>query len=119
VKTAADPGQFAAIARDQEGIVARAQLLTAGVSNAAIHRAVRSAAPHPHRVDAFAEAVKLGYAAAYASSSWCTKRTAIAPSPTAPATRLVAADRTSPATKTPGWTVSSMYGSRPLSGQPR
>ena len=40
----------------------------------------------------------------------------MAPSPTAPATRLVAADRTSPATNTPGRTVSSMNGSRPFSG---
>jgi very-short-patch-repair endonuclease len=39
-------GAVRAIARDQEGIVARAQLLTASVSNAAIHRALRSGRLH-------------------------------------------------------------------------
>ena len=44
------------------------------------------------------------------------KRTDSAPSPTAPATRLVAPARTSPAAKTPGRTVSSMNGARSRCG---
>ena len=43
--------------------------------------------------------------------------TAIEPSPTALATRLIERARTSPATNTPGTVVSSRYGSR-FSGQP-
>src|SRR5262249_9302165 len=48
--------------------------------------------------------------------SWMSE-TAIEPSPTALATRLIERERTSPATNTPGTLVSSTYGSR-LSGQP-
>ena len=43
--------------------------------------------------------------------------TAIAPSPTADATRFADSDRTSPATKMPGTLVSRWYGGR-SSGQP-
>ena len=46
-----------------------------------------------------------------------SSETAIEPSPTALATRLIERARTSPATNTPGTLVSSRYGSR-LSGQP-
>ena len=42
----------------------------------------------------------------------CTNWTAIAPSPTADATRLTDPDRTSPAANTPGRLVSSMNGGR-------
>ena len=42
----------------------------------------------------------------------CTNRTAIAPSPTAEATRFAEPDRTSPAAKTPGRLVSSRKGWR-------
>src|SRR6185437_9197457 len=42
----------------------------------------------------------------------CTRCTAIAPSPTAEATRFIEERRTSPATKTPGRLVSNGYGSR-------
>src|SRR5207237_10863026 len=48
--------------------------------------------------------------------SWMSD-TAIEPSPTALATRLIDRARTSPATKTPGTVVSRRYGSR-FSGQP-
>jgi very-short-patch-repair endonuclease len=41
-----ESGAVRTIARDQEGVVARAQLLSAGVSNAAIHRAIRSGRLH-------------------------------------------------------------------------
>src|SRR2546426_841030 len=41
---------------------------------------------------------------------WCTNATAIAPSPTAEATRLMEPERTSPAASTPGRLVSSRYG---------
>jgi hypothetical protein len=47
---------------------------------------------------------------AQAWSTWWAKRTARAPSPTAPETRFVAPARTSPAAKTPGQTVSSRCG---------
>ena len=47
---------------------------------------------------------------------WCTSWTAIEPSPTAPATRLIDWWRTSPATNTPGRLVSSSSGGR-SSGQ--
>ena len=43
---------------------------------------------------------------------WCTKRTAMEPSPTLAATRFVEPERTSPAAKIPGTLVSSKYGSR-------
>ena len=43
---------------------------------------------------------------------WWTSDTAIEPSPTALATRLIERARTSPATNTPGTLVSSRYGSR-------
>ena len=43
---------------------------------------------------------------------WCTSETAIDPSPTALATRLIDRARTSPATNTPGTLVSSGNGSR-------
>src|SRR4051794_5607548 len=43
---------------------------------------------------------------------WCTNWTAMAPSPTADATRLTEPERTSPAANTPGWLVSSMNGWR-------
>ena len=43
---------------------------------------------------------------------WCTSWTAIDPSPTADATRLIDWSRTSPATNTPGRLVSSEKGSR-------
>jgi hypothetical protein len=39
-------GPVRTIAREQEGIVSRAQLLVAGVSRSAIHRAVRSGTLH-------------------------------------------------------------------------
>jgi hypothetical protein len=42
----------------------------------------------------------------------CTRRTTVAPSPTAEATRLIDPCRTSPAAKTPGMLVSSGKGSR-------
>src|SRR5262249_55197752 len=42
----------------------------------------------------------------------CTNWTAIAPSPTAEATRLTEPERTSPAANTPGWLVSSRNGGR-------
>src|SRR5262249_29022763 len=42
----------------------------------------------------------------------CTRCTAMAPSPTAEATRFIVERRASPATKTPGRLVSSGYGSR-------
>lgn len=42
----------------------------------------------------------------------CTKWTAIAPSPTAEATRFIESSRTSPAAKTPGTPVSREYGGR-------
>src|SRR4051794_41916466 len=48
---------------------------------------------------------------------WWMSETAIEPSPTALATRLIERARTSPATKMPGTVVSSRYGSR-ASGQP-
>src|SRR3954453_9386213 len=48
---------------------------------------------------------------------WWMSETAIEPSPTALATRLIERARTSPATKIPGTVVSRRYGSRP-SGQP-
>ena len=48
---------------------------------------------------------------------WWTRETAIEPSPTALATRLIERERTSPATKRPGTLVSSVNGSR-FSGQP-
>src|SRR4029079_9088102 len=57
-----------------------------------------------------------GRAHASARYSWISE-TAIEPSPTALATRLIERARTSPATNTPGTLVSSTYGSR-LSGQP-
>ena len=44
----------------------------------------------------------------------CTNWTAIDPSPTADATRLIEPDRTSPAANTPGRLVSSRNGLRPL-----
>ena len=47
----------------------------------------------------------------------CTSSTAIEPSPTAEATRLIDWSRTSPAAKTPGMLVSSANGSRCFSGQ--
>src|SRR6185312_173690 len=56
-------------------------------------------------------------ARAQACSTWWAKRTARAPSPTAPETRLVAPARTSPAAKTPGRTVSSRWGRRSLARQ--
>src|SRR5262245_29402705 len=43
---------------------------------------------------------------------WWMSETAIEPSPTALATRLIERARTSPATNTPGTVVSSRYGSR-------
>src|SRR3954453_10897518 len=43
---------------------------------------------------------------------WWRSETAIEPSPTALATRLIERARTSPATKMPGTVVSSRYGSR-------
>ena len=46
----------------------------------------------------------------------CTNMTAMAPSPTADATRLADSARTSPAAKTPGTLVSRWYGGR-SSGQ--
>ena len=46
----------------------------------------------------------------------CTSSTAIDPSPTADATRLIDWSRTSPAAKTPGMLVSSAYGSRCFTG---
>ena len=49
---------------------------------------------------------------------WWISETAIEPSPTALATRLIERARTSPATNTPGTLVSSRNGSR-CSGQPR
>ena len=49
-------------------------------------------------------------------TSWA-KRTTSAPSPTAPATRLEAPARTSPAANTPGRTVSTGAARDPLSGQ--
>src|SRR6185503_4661663 len=59
-----------------------------------------------------------GRRAAHASTRyWWMSETAIEPSPTALATRLIDRARTSPATKMPGTVVSSRYGSR-LSGQP-
>ena len=58
----------------------------------------------------------LGLAHAVARYSWISE-TAIDPSPTALATRLIERMRTSPATNTPGTLVSSAYGSRG-SGQP-
>src|SRR5439155_4264022 len=48
---------------------------------------------------------------AFARYSWISE-TAIEPSPTALATRLIDRARTSPATNTPGTLVSSTYGSR-------
>jgi len=42
----------------------------------------------------------------------CTSRTAVAPSPTAEATRLIERKRLSPAAKTPGLEVSSGRGAR-------
>src|SRR5207244_6904261 len=45
---------------------------------------------------------------------WCTSCTAIDPSPTADATRLMDWSRTSPATNTPGRLVSSGKGSRSI-----
>ncbi len=53
------------------------------------------------------------------ASTSCTNRTTIVPSPTAPATRLAAPARTSPAANTPGRVVSSRCGSRSDSGQRR
>src|SRR5262252_288611 len=53
--------------------------------------------------------------------SWrysCTNRTAIAPSPTADATRLTDSGRTSPAAKTPARLVSSKNGCRELLQKP-
>ncbi len=52
------------------------------------------------------------------SRYWWISETAIEPSPTALATRLIERARTSPATNTPGTLVSSRNGSRG-SGQPR
>src|SRR3954447_21297439 len=42
---------------------------------------------------------------------WCTKAMAMLPSPTAEATRLTGANRTSPHAKMPGTLVSRRYGS--------
>src|SRR6266567_8366163 len=46
-----------------------------------------------------------------------TERIALAPSPTAAATRFIDPDRTSPAAKTSGWLVSNGSGRRPSSAQ--
>jgi hypothetical protein len=69
--------------------------------------------------DSQAAAVKqrAGPEALYACRTWCAKRTASAPSPTALATRFVAPARTSPAANTPGQTVSRSCGGRSASGQ--
>src|SRR5215510_9413054 len=48
----------------------------------------------------------------YCRSTWCTKATAIDPSPTADATRLILPPRTSPTAKMRGRLVSSRYGGR-------
>src|SRR6188508_293704 len=48
----------------------------------------------------------------YSASTRCTKETAIEPSPTADATRLMLPARTSPTANTPGRLVSSKYGAR-------
>src|SRR6185503_17567983 len=48
----------------------------------------------------------------YSASTRCTKETAIEPSPTADATRLMLPLRTSPTAKTPGRLVSSRCGGR-------
>src|SRR4029077_12725233 len=58
----------------------------------------------------------LGLAHGLARYSWISE-TAIDPSPTALATRLIERIRTSPATNTPGTLVSNTYGSR-ASGHP-
>src|SRR5215207_1733838 len=49
---------------------------------------------------------------------WWTSLTAIAPSPTAEAQRLIEPERTSPAANTPGMLVSSKNGSLERCGQP-
>src|SRR3954454_21420257 len=49
-------------------------------------------------------------AAQRAASRWWTRRTAIAPSPTADATRLIEPECTSPTAKMPGWLVSRKWG---------
>src|SRR5213592_1258975 len=51
----------------------------------------------------------------YSASTWCTNDTAIEPSPTADATRLIFPPRISPTANTPGRLVSRRYGGR-LSG---
>lgn len=48
-----------------------------------------------------------------AAITWCTERTALAPSPTAAATRFMDPARTSPMAKTPGMEVSKGNGRRP------
>src|SRR5206468_13036023 len=48
----------------------------------------------------------------YSASTWCTVATAIEPSPTADATRLVLPLRTSTTARTPGRLVSSRCGGR-------
>src|SRR6266850_7437642 len=49
---------------------------------------------------------------AYSASTWCTNDTAIEPSPTADATRLIFPPRISPTANTPGKLVSRRYGAR-------
>ena len=51
-------------------------------------------------------------AGSYSLSTWWTKATAIDPSPTADATRLMLPPRTSPTANTPGRLVSSRCGGR-------
>src|SRR5882762_17075 len=53
-----------------------------------------------------------GVKGGYSARIWCTVATAIDPSPTADATRLVLPLRTSPTARTPGRLVSSKYGGR-------
>src|SRR6266478_9081533 len=48
----------------------------------------------------------------YSASTWCTKDTAIEPSPTADATRFKFPPRISPTANTPGKLVSRRYGGR-------
>lgn len=60
----------------------------------------------------------LSHEISYPPRCWCTNLTAIAPSPTAEATRLTEPERTSPAAKTPGADVSKRLGARPTSAQP-
>jgi len=66
----------------------------------------QSAAGHPLRGQHHAADLTAGQVC----RTWWAKRTASAPSLTAPATRFVAPARTSPAAKTPGQTVSSRCG---------